>query len=324
MIKCLLLALAGLLSALAGSAPLPTQEGPPSDSASMSRSYPGLNSTLAGSRVDVGGCLATDYLSGAAGNATTSALVGCVVQPSGTYSGVATWPDAAVAGYMVTSSNDAKSAVGVYGASGTTVSRSGLYGGNFSVVNCRLWARGCAPGGGFDFAVMYGLEVDVNSYSKRGSVAPAGAAKGYIAHLNGDATPSTSAQAYDLTASGGAQWGSGYTTEARATRVGLFLNSAGAADAAGPSQSIDLVSRAAGGAPTTSSIQAIAGGAIAVSHPVVLAAYTVASLPRCNATLKGGMAYVTDANAPTYNGALSGGGSVTVPVFCSGSSWSSH
>lgn len=233
------------------------------------------------------------------------------------------WPDAAVAGYMVASGN-AKSAVGVYGASGTTGSQSALYGGNFSVVNCRLWANDCAPGGGVDFSVMYGLEVDVNTYSKHRSAAPVGAAKGFIAHLNGDATPRTSAQAYDLTATGGAKWGSGYTTEAAATRVGLFLNSVSSPDTAGSSQSIQLISRGAAGAPTTSTIRAITGGAITVSNPIVLASYTVAALPHCNPALKGGMAYVTDASAPTYNGAVKGGGSMAVPVFCSGSTWSSH
>jgi len=289
----------------------------------LRKSYVGLNSSVQGSSVNIGGCLPTDYLSGS-GNATTSAVVGCVVQPSGTYSGFATWPDAAIAGYMVTSSNNKKTAVGVYGASGTTTRGSGIYGGNFSVVNCRLWATGCAPGGGLDFAVMYGLEVDVNSYSKAGSVAPSGAAKGFIAHLNGDATPSTSAQAYDIVATGGAQWGTGYTTEAAASPVGVFLNSAGAANRPGSSQAIQLISRGAAGAPTTSTIQAIKGGAITVSHPIVLASYTVAALPTCNISLRGGFAFVTDAAAPTYNGALKGGGSLGVPVACDGNHWTSH
>jgi len=49
-----------------------------------------------------------------------------------------------------------------------------------------------------------------------------------------------------------------------------------------------------------------------------LGAYTVATLP---AGVTGARAYVTDATAPTYNGALTGGGTVVVPVFYNGSAW---
>lgn len=54
-------------------------------------------------------------------------------------------------------------------------------------------------------------------------------------------------------------------------------------------------------------------------------AYTVATLPTCNANTRGiDNFFVTDATAPTYNGALTGGGAVIVPVFCSGTAWTSH
>ena len=53
-------------------------------------------------------------------------------------------------------------------------------------------------------------------------------------------------------------------------------------------------------------------------------AYTVATLPTCNTAAKGLNAYVTDAASPTYSGALTGGGAVVVPVFCSGAAWSAH
>lgn len=58
--------------------------------------------------------------------------------------------------------------------------------------------------------------------------------------------------------------------------------------------------------------------------PVQLPAYTVSGLPTCNAGLKGAMAYVTDALAPSYNAALTGGGTVPIPVFCQGSAWTAH
>ena len=53
--------------------------------------------------------------------------------------------------------------------------------------------------------------------------------------------------------------------------------------------------------------------------------FTVATLPTVaqGATL-GDRAYVTDATAPTYNGALTGGGAVRVGVFYNGTAWVSQ
>lgn len=61
--------------------------------------------------------------------------------------------------------------------------------------------------------------------------------------------------------------------------------------------------------------KAIMGG------PVTLKAYTVGTLP---AGVAGDTAYVTDATAPTYLGALVGGGAVVTPVFYNGSAWVSY
>jgi hypothetical protein len=55
-----------------------------------------------------------------------------------------------------------------------------------------------------------------------------------------------------------------------------------------------------------------------------LTAFTVSGLPTCGSSQKGELAYVTDATAPTYRGALTGGGAVATPVFCNGSAWESH
>jgi hypothetical protein len=52
---------------------------------------------------------------------------------------------------------------------------------------------------------------------------------------------------------------------------------------------------------------------------VVGAAYTVATLPA--AGTQGRRAWVTDATAPTFGGALVGGGAVVIPVFDNGTSW---
>lgn len=51
---------------------------------------------------------------------------------------------------------------------------------------------------------------------------------------------------------------------------------------------------------------------------------TVETLPPCAAANQYYWAVVTDATTPTYLGALTGGGSVVVPVFCDGTSWTSH
>lgn len=52
--------------------------------------------------------------------------------------------------------------------------------------------------------------------------------------------------------------------------------------------------------------------------PIRLMGYTVATLP---AGTVGDTAYVTDATAPTYLGALTGGGAVVAPVFYNGAAW---
>lgn len=51
---------------------------------------------------------------------------------------------------------------------------------------------------------------------------------------------------------------------------------------------------------------------------------TVATLPACGASTRYHWAVVTDATSPTYRGALTGSGSVVVPVFCDGTIWTSH
>jgi hypothetical protein len=60
-------------------------------------------------------------------------------------------------------------------------------------------------------------------------------------------------------------------------------------------------------------------GALLQLHP-----YTVTTLPTCVAGIADTLATVTDATAPTYGGALTGGGSVRIPVFCNGSTWTAH
>jgi hypothetical protein len=63
---------------------------------------------------------------------------------------------------------------------------------------------------------------------------------------------------------------------------------------------------------------------IAMEGPVLLTPKTVATLPACASGLKGALVEVTDATSPTYNGTLTGGGSVAIPVFCNGTAWTAH
>jgi hypothetical protein len=62
-------------------------------------------------------------------------------------------------------------------------------------------------------------------------------------------------------------------------------------------------------------------GEVALLKPVKLASYTVGTLPTCNTNSQGYVAYVTDALAPTFLVAITGGGAVIVPVFCDGTNW---
>ena len=59
-------------------------------------------------------------------------------------------------------------------------------------------------------------------------------------------------------------------------------------------------------------------GAITATTTLKSGGYTVATLP---AGTTGERAYVTDATAPTYLGALTGGGAVVCPVFKNASAW---
>lgn len=59
-------------------------------------------------------------------------------------------------------------------------------------------------------------------------------------------------------------------------------------------------------------------GNLRVNGKIKTGGYTVATLP---AGVVGDIAYVTDATAPTYLGALVGGGAITCPVFFNGVAW---
>lgn len=65
----------------------------------------------------------------------------------------------------------------------------------------------------------------------------------------------------------------------------------------------------------------IVSNTVTLNSVLKLKAYTVSTLP---AGTVGDMTYVTDATAPTYNGTLTGGGAVKIPVFYDGTAWKAH
>jgi hypothetical protein len=67
-----------------------------------------------------------------------------------------------------------------------------------------------------------------------------------------------------------------------------------------------------------------AGAFSGSGSPTPVPRYTVGTLPTCNAGNHGLILAVTDATTPTYNGALTGGAAVEVPVYCNGTTWTSH
>lgn len=67
--------------------------------------------------------------------------------------------------------------------------------------------------------------------------------------------------------------------------------------------------------------QTMTTGLVILKGVAVRTSYAVAALPACDATLTGGMAWVTDANATTYLSTVAGGGANKVPVSCDGTNW---
>ena len=74
----------------------------------------------------------------------------------------------------------------------------------------------------------------------------------------------------------------------------------------------------ADGDPITTAAPLAVTGALSTTTTIATGGYTVATLP---AGTVGQRAYVTDATAPAYNTALTGGGSVTIPVFRNATIW---
>lgn len=113
------------------------------------------------------------------------------------------------------------------------------------------------------------------------------------------------------------------------TNVPLILGSKGAAsvrastgsgtqvlilDTASVARTLNLTGATSSGDPTISA----SAGAVAFGAPVKLPGYTVGTLPTAGV---GRTAYVTDANATTYNSIVAGGGANIVTVYADGTNW---
>lgn len=70
----------------------------------------------------------------------------------------------------------------------------------------------------------------------------------------------------------------------------------------------------------------VGNGTATITHngATVLKSFTVGSLPSCTSSLSNALVTVSDAASPTYNGALTGGGTAHVLALCNGTSWTSH
>lgn len=310
----------------------------------------GLSTVFDAHKYDINGFPTANEFGGNA-TGTIQTFVGSINVDS---SSTATNHGAGVSGYAQTAS-PVTGAVGIFGFGSTSARNGQAWGGNFLAQNCPVAAY-CKTGSGVSPANLYGAEINVNLYRSGGAV-PNAATRGlYI--VGGSETVSANPifNALEIESPGVFQkpklkWRNAITISDGAASVALVVGAAGSGNGVG-SQPIIFSARSNRGAILQSSMQSdpagnflitSPGSALAVLQsgncavkaagplseiqatcPVKLASYTVASLPPCNANSKGGLAYVRDARSPTYNGALTGGGSISVPAFCDGARWTSH
>ena len=206
-------------------------------------------------------------------NHMTQSVVGAVAIPAGTYSGSASWPDAGIAGYATTA-NINKTAVGVYGTSGISV--TGGFGEAFNGVsnNCLLYDSSCKAGGGLNFAHQYTFESDTNLNSPV-SGALTGDVNGYLAFISGDANTTNSALAFRAAQQGASKWGYAFGSDnGSATTFALV----GAQGTVGPSNGQTLLFKAiggtgpigSGGTDILSQIQFVSDGTLRIGAPTAI------------------------------------------------------
>ncbi len=121
----------------------------------------------------------------------------------------------------------------------------------------------------------------------------------------------------------------GTATFATGTDVLLLGDDSGTdTPAAGTSHWMSIMRQTISGAVQTTSTSNDAALAVAgtlkANAGLIPPASTVAALPPCAAATQDRIYVVTDATAPSYRGALTGGGGVRALAYCDGSSWTAH
>lgn len=179
------------------------------------------------------------------------------------------------------------------------------------------WASGFIVQSG---AASVGVNVGAANYTVTANVPSMPV---YLEYYDGSATP----QNVSLTALGGQLFLGGTAAAGFNVVNGGYTASVGNGYSVGTQAVASATATAAFIAPGSgfTSVQVGNGTAsIALNGLATLKQYTVATLPPCSSGAANNLAVVSDATAPTYNGALTGGGAVHIPVFCNGTSWTAH
>jgi len=177
------------------------------------------------------------------------------------------------------------------------------------------------------FACNYRTTASGNFAFASGSSTTASGFGAFSTGQNGTASGNSSAvTGFTCIASGDGSFATGNGNTAPSgyeTVVGMFATNYSPANTNGYS-ALDRVFNVGNGTVAGSRSDAftvLKDGTSIFGGPARLKTYTVVTLP---AGVLGDTAIVTDATAPTYLGALVGGGAVVCPVFYNGTAWVSH
>jgi hypothetical protein len=221
----------------------------------------------------------------------------------------ATWTDTttAASGTVAAAYMNAFNAQ-TYAATNTAVTVSNAYGAYFA-----------APVAGTNVTITnrYGLTTE-------GLVVPAGFSSNFngTINANGNVFLTTSSIITLGSTTGTAVITLGQSTDTQTTNIQAGVTASGktktvnigTGGASGSTTNIAIGSATSGATSTTT-----LNGSTVFTGTAQLQGYTVATLPAAGTA--GRRAYVTDATAPTWLGALTGGGTVKCPVFDNGTAW---
>jgi hypothetical protein len=171
---------------------------------------------------------------------------------------------------------------------------------------------------GTDFSDSYAVTPVANGYCRVAVTAVSTAGSPWVIELSSIGGVSGTNTTFPGDGSSGFYaWGLSLTTNSSNIPVvapsisGLPVTLSAAQESTDANVSISLAPKGAG------TVQIASGG-------VQLPATTVGALATCTAALAGTIYYVTDASAPAYNVALTGGGAVKTLAMCNGAAWTAH